>query len=130
MARVIKNNTVDLNAYPRMTDLPVLPCAIIEPADADFEVTMSRGTDCWYLNIFVMCSRQDTETGQDDLDEYISGSGAQSIREILYNNDDLGLPDTEVIVVGMAGYGGSFQANRVSMVGAMLKVKVFTSGRA
>lgn len=120
----------DFYTYAQMTDMPTTPCMIVEPVETDFAVTFNRGTDCWYLMLYVLCSRQDTETAQLELDEYISGDGPKSIRRIINDSEDLGLPDTQAFVTGMKGYGGSFEANRTPMVGAVLTVKVNTDGRA
>jgi hypothetical protein len=97
---------------------------IVEPADANFAEVMQRGEDCWYFMLYVMCARGDTESAQDELDEYIP-----LVRQIIYDNWDLGLSDTQAFCNGMRGYGGSFEANRIPMVGAVLTVKVTTDGR-
>lgn len=116
--------------YAQMNDKPTTPCMIVEPFESDFQISFNRGTDCWYFMLYILCSRQDTPTAQLELDEYVSGDGPKSIRRIINDSEDLGLPDTQAFVTGMKGYGGSFEANRTPMVGAVLTVKVNTDGRA
>lgn len=129
IATLIEQSIPSLNGYAQMQDMPNTPCVIVEPIDADFATVMGRGEDCWYLLIYVLCQRADTEAAQQDLDEYIAGDGPKSIRRVIFDNYDLGLRDTQAFVTGMKGYGGSFEANRTPMVGAVLTVKVSTDGR-
>jgi hypothetical protein len=129
LATLIQNNIPELAAYPRMVDMPNTPCAIIEPTESDFSTVMQRGEDCWYLLIYILCSRNDSDAAQAELDEFVAGSGDKSIRQVVYDNYDLGLDNTQAFVTGMKGYGGSFEANRTPMVGAVLTVKVSTDGR-
>lgn len=119
----------DFYAYARMVDMPTLPCAIIEPADADFAEVFQAGQDCWYFLVYVLVARQDADAAQEELDEYVAGWGDKSLRRIIYDNYDLGLADTQAFVTSMKGYGGSFEANRTPMVGAVLTLKVITDGR-
>lgn len=119
----------DFYAYARMVDMPTLPCAIIEPADTDYTEVFQAGQDCWYFLVYVMVARQDVEAAQLELDEYIAGWGEKSLRRIIYDNYTLGLEDTQAFVTGMKGYGGSFEANKTPMVGAVLTLKVLTDGR-
>lgn len=125
IAAIVQTNTpTEFFTYARMPDNPTTPCMIVEPADADFATVMQRGEDCWYLMIYILCARGDTESAQDELDEYIA-----LIKQVLYDAYDLGLDDTQAFVTGMRGYGGSFESNRIPMVGAVLTMKVTTDGR-
>ncbi len=121
----------ELFGYATVDDLVQLPAIIVEPAQADFALSMNSGTDEWQFNVFVVCSRADVQTGQEQLDGFVSGSGPDSIRTALSDRSDLGLgADTDSIVMRMVGYGGTFDTARVPLVGAVLKVHVYTNGRA
>ena len=119
-----------LFVYADVADVVELPAILIEPATADYEMTNSRGTDCWWFNIYVVCSRNDPTIGQSQLDGFISGSGPDSIRAAVWTNCDLGLDDTQALIMNMMGYGGTFSDAQIPLVGAILKARVYTNGRA
>lgn len=132
MAATIKSGVAadPFFTYDTLPDNPQLPCVIVEPADANFEGAMTRGMDTWYFHLYVLCARNDTAASQAQLDEFICGSGVNSIRRALYVSPDLGLGDTDAEVQGMFGYGGQLETVKVSVAGAALRVKVITDGRA
>lgn len=117
-----------LFVYSDVADVTQLPAALIEPTNAEYEETMSRGTHCWFFNIYVLCSRNDYSIGQSQLDGFVSGSGPDSIPAAIYGKPDLGLDDTDASVMRMMGYGGTFQDAEIQLVGAILKVRVYTDG--
>lgn len=118
-----------LFAYDKMPDSPQLPALIVEPTDVDFAAALSQ-QDCWYFNVYVLCARTDSTVAQTVLDGFLSGGGPDSVRRAIYEREDLGLPNTTATVLGMTGYGGNFEGNRLNLVGALLRVRVYTDGRA
>ena len=132
LAQTISNGVHStIFTYSDVHDLTELPAVLIEPAEALFEEAMSRGTDCWIFNLFVVCNRVDGGLGQQQLDGFVSGCGPDSIREVLFGRSDLNLGDgTDATVLRMVGYGGSFDTVKTPLVGAVLKVRVYTDGRA
>lgn len=114
----------DLYGYQVVDGMLNLPALVVRPSDADFAVAMNRGTETWELDLIVLVSRADDETSQDDLDEFVSKEGPNSIRQAIFNAPDLGLGDVDAFVKGMRGYGGEYQVARVPHVGAVLKVVV------
>lgn len=131
LASTIQANVqTELFAYADVNDVEHTPCIIVEPANADFTETMARGTDCWWFNVFVLCSKNDAVVGQSQLDGFVSGAGPDSIRGAVYSTANLGLGDVDAMVMRMAGYGGSFVDAQIPLVGAILKVRVYTDGRA
>jgi len=127
-------NTIDVRTemevfcYPEIRDSGHMPCVMVEPVGADFILTNARGLDEWELNMFVLTSRAvGTDDAQDTLDELCTGSGPNSIRQIIYDNEDVGLKDgTTVTVTHLRGYGGSFEWAKTSHVGAILRLIVRT----
>lgn len=105
------------------------PAAIIEPDQTDFEVAMQRGSDDCRLVVYVLCSGADLESAQKLLDQFVTGSGPSSIRQIIYDHDDLGLDDCDASVTAMRGYGGTYESGAIKAVGAILHVRVITDGR-
>lgn len=105
------------------------PAVVVEPDKTDFALSMQSSSDDCYFNVFVLCSAADMESGQNQLDQFVSGSGPSSIRQILYNHDDLGLPDCTAFVMAMRGYAGTYESGTIKAVGAILHVRVITDGR-
>ena len=125
------HTTAELFVYDLVEDLGQLPAVIIEPTSSEFEEAMNRGLDCWYFNLYILVSpAADSANGQSLLDQLISGAGPNSIRELLFNRPDLGLSNTDASVLGMKDYGGKLEWASIQHVGAILKVRVLTDGRA
>lgn len=130
LAQTIDNGTQStVFVYADVADIDQLPAVLIEPTNADYTEALSRGTDCWWFNVYILCSRNDATIGQTQLDGLVSGSGPDSIRAAVYNKPDLGLTnDVDAMVMKMLGYGGTFQDASIQLVGAILKVRVYTDG--
>lgn len=124
----IKAVLTDVEGYDTVPGVTQVPGFVVEPADANFTVAMASGEDLYELNIFMLVGFTDIRDAQTQLDQYVSGSGPKSIRQIVYNNSSLGLNNTDAMVIRMSGYGGHFQAAKIEHIGAMLRVKVTTSG--
>lgn len=121
----------DLYGYRAVEGPLNLPAVIVKPGGGgrddkggDFLVTHARGTEIWMFELIVLCPRTDEGTGQDLLDELISKTGVNSIRQAIWDTPALGLGDVDATVTGMSNYGGEYSAARVPNVGAALQVKV------
>lgn len=117
-----------LTARPRVTGQIVGDTVVVEPAGSDFLVAMGRGTDTWALTLTVIVSGTDWEAGQLRLDDYVNGSGDRSIRQAIFANRSLGLPETDAHVAAMTGYGGSYEAAGSQHLSATLSLIVHTRG--
>ena len=127
----IEANVSGLRVYDTVPDQANLPALLILPVETDFFKAFGRGTDTHQIDLFVMLSRTVPRTGQDSLDAYVGGSGSQSIRQAIFNNQGLGLADgTQAVVSGMSRYGGSFPAAGIDHIGAALRLVVTTPGTA
>lgn len=131
IANVIDHGlAAEVFTYDTVPDVENLPAVIVEPLNADFTEAMGRGMDLWEFRIYVLVSRSDTQQGQEDLDQFISGAGPNSIRQVIFNNPTLGLASVDdATVYAMKGYGGSFETGKVPIIGAVLKLRVLTDGR-
>lgn len=119
----------DLEVYDTVPDVTVVPAVVVWPAEADFQIVMGRGTDRYEFDLYVLTQRAVADEGQNDLDSYITGAGASSIRQVIWNSRTLGLVDgTDAHVSGMSRYGGSFENAQVPHVGAVLRLGVLTPG--
>ncbi len=120
--------------YDTIPGSPALPCVCVVPDSANFVVAMARGTDTWNFDLVVLVPSGDNQFGQSRLDPYVTGAGALSVRQAIYNANTpttgLGLSNTNAHVSGMTDYGGSFEAVDVDHIGARLRLVVHTTGTA
>lgn len=123
-------NISNLEVYDTVPDVVITPAVVVWPELADFNVAMGRGTDRWEFDLFVLASRAVADEGQDTLDEHITGAGARSIRQVIFQNRTLGLTGTDAHVSGMSRYGGKFDAAQIPHIGAVLRLVVVTPGTA
>ncbi len=119
-----------LTVYSYVKGSAVGNCLIVEPGDSDFLVAMGRGTDTLTFSLDVLVPAAEWEIGQRALDEYLSGYGERSIRQVIFNNRTLGLPNTDAHVSGWSGYGGSREIGNTQHIGARLSLVVHTKGTA
>lgn len=127
LAETIRSNvSFTVHTYETVEDMHHVPAVIIEPDTADYLEAFNMGMDTWVMNLWVLTSRSDPKTGQEQLDRLIDGRGPDSIREILQTHSDLGLEGTDVMPWRVKGYGGNFKDNGLPHVGALIQVKVIT----
>lgn len=108
-----------------------VPAFMVVPKMTNFEGAFGRGLDTYTFDVIVIVSRADDQLAQTNLDPYITGAGASSIRQAVWNARTLGLSDgTEARVTGMTGYGDLFTFGTIDYFGARLTVEVLTSGTA
>lgn len=122
-----------LSMYGKVPDVLNLPAVIVVPTDTDFVVAMGRGLDKYTFSLFVLVANREAGLAQDELDAFVTGAGAKSVRQAVWNNKSLGLtaggaPDADAHVSGMSEYGTQFEAAGVELVGAILTLIVHTSG--
>jgi hypothetical protein len=125
------SGTQDLYCYPYASGSVNLPACMIMPGGGgrdnkagDFTMTMSRGTEVWYFQLLVLCSRTDEDSGQVLLDQFIDKTGSRSVRQAIWNTPALGLSDVDAMVTGVSEYHGQYDMVKVPHVGAALQVKV------
>lgn len=120
-----------LITYDTLAGVTQVPAAIVLPSPkqtADFTGAFQRGLDTWFFDVYVLVGIGEYASAQNHLDSYLTGSGANSIRQVLYLNPTCGLPDTDFFVSGITDYGGQHSAAAVEHIGACLKVTARTSG--
>ncbi len=113
-----------LHLYETVPDVTNTPAAVILPDDADYLGAMRMGGDMYNFDVAVLVASRNIRDAQRKLDRYVTGQGENSLREFLYHNSDLGLPDVDATVKGFKGYGGNFQQATVDCIGAVLRVCV------
>lgn len=121
----------ELHGYDTVPEAAnVLPCFIVIPFTADYVVAMGRGLDTFEFDLLILVSTSDMNIRQDDLDAYVSGSGARSIRQAIFNARTLGLAGTDAHISQMLEYGARFVVAEFDHLGARLRLIVHTSGTA
>lgn len=124
----IGNNISSIRVYDTIDDMINVPAAVLLPTSINFTEAMARGTDRYEFDILVVVSRTDSRSGQNQLDAFINGSGSSSIRQVIFQNSDLGQSDTSAVVTTMSDYGATYAVNGVECIGARLGLTVYTKG--
>lgn len=125
LADTVRAAGIGVYTYAQVRDKGHLPAVVIEPIEADFDKAMQRGMDTWQFNLFVLVKGIDEDAAQRKLDSFVTGSGPNSIRQIIFENKHLGLGDeVNAHVYALKSYGGEFKWNKVEHIGAILKVTV------
>lgn len=120
-----------LHTYDTVPDASNLPCVVVAPFSADFDVTMARGTDTWQIDLIVLVSDTERKVAQDQLDSFVTGAGSNSIRQAIFAARDLGLgaaSGTNAHISGMSSYGARWTMSSLGHVGAKLRLVVHTKG--
>jgi hypothetical protein len=133
----VKANIPKLMVYDDVADVTQVPAVVVLPSRpsgtsgmvANFNGAFQRGMVTWNLDLYVLVARTDGLAAQKSLDSYISGRGERSVPNVLYTHPDLGLTDgTDANAEGIRDYGGAFEAQGISHVGAVIRVTVRTTG--
>jgi hypothetical protein len=124
----IGNNISSIRVYDTIDDMINVPAAVLIPTSINFTEAMARGTDRYEFDILVVVSRTDSRSGQNQLDVFINGSGSSSIRQVIFQNSDLGQSETSAVVTTMSDYGATYAVNGVECIGARLGLTVYTKG--
>lgn len=123
--------TIDgLHAYARVPKEVNVPAAVVLPqpgAAIEFDATMGRGSDDFVFLVTVVITDVIDDLGQAQLDPYLDGSGAQSVKQVLEADNSLGGTAHHVHVAGVVDYGEITYAGR-PYVGAEFLVRVTASG--
>ncbi len=83
--------TAGILAYPNARDSVVPPEAHVGPPEiVEYDYTAGRGVDRWLVPVRLYVSKAEEDTAQDDLDEYIDGSGGLSVKAAIEADATLG----------------------------------------
>jgi hypothetical protein len=72
-----------LNAYAYALDSVAVPAFLVADIEVGYDKTFGRGIDEITITCRVLVSRADDMDGQAELDTYLAGSGALSVKEAL-----------------------------------------------
>ena len=120
----------DLKAHRVVPGSAAGDVVVVEPAEelASFVVAMGRGLDTYQLDLRILVPNRDLESAQDALDAYVTGAGARSIRQAIWNARSLGLANVDAHVSGVAAYGLDHTLGQTQYLGAVLRLVVHTKG--
>jgi len=122
-------NISGLRCYDTVPDNAInFPVAIFIPTEIQFDLAMQRGTDLYTFDVLIAVQRADSRTAQDKLHGYITGQGANSVRQTIFNNRTLGLPDTDARAVSVSNVSADVSVNGIDAIGANIEVQVYTKG--
>jgi hypothetical protein len=79
-----------MRVYDLIPSVPVAPAAVVGQLDFTFDLNNARGLDQANLDVIVLVQRFTERTGQNDLDKYLAGSGAYSIKAAIESDLTLG----------------------------------------
>lgn len=95
-----------LRAHDTIPDQINVPCAIVgAPETIQYDHTMGRGTDRYTIPVRVYAGRASERAGQDKIDGYLAGSGANSIKAAIEADRTLGGVAHSTRVTEARGYG-------------------------
>lgn len=117
-----------MRCYGTVPESVELPACVVTPTSARFDVAFARGTDTWQFDLNVVVSWTDSDVAQRSLDEYVSGAGARSLRQVIFEHRTLGIANTDAHVAEVLQYGTGFSFANVNHLGAVLRLIVYTKG--
>lgn len=117
-----------LYGYDTAASVVHLPAFVVVPRGTNFDVSMGRGHDEHDFDIIVLASNRDMALAQAELDKYVTGAGANSIRAAIFAARGLGRSDTDAHVTGMSNYGQPIEVGGQDYMSATLSLKVYSSG--
>jgi hypothetical protein len=116
-----------LQVYDTVPDVTNSPACVVQPAPkntAVFTGAMRMGGDEYRFDLLILVAATDLRNAQHILDEYITGQGDKSIRQLLFLNCSLGLDDVDAMAESVQGYNGSPVVAGTKMIGAIMRVCV------
>jgi hypothetical protein len=79
-----------MRVYDLIPTPAVAPCAIVGQLDFTFDLNNARGLDQANLDVVVLVGRFSERAAQNDLDKYLAGEGAFSIKTAIESDRTLG----------------------------------------
>jgi hypothetical protein len=116
-----------LSAYALVPMTPNLPTALVQPRSIDFDTSMTRGSDRLIFDVTLLVADSITELAQSQLDPYLSGSGAQSVKAAIEADQTLGGAADWCRVTEVNAYGDMPYSGKLYL-GARFTVEVDVDG--
>lgn len=113
----------ELIGYATVPEVTQVPAVIVRPEKVDYMIGMGACQQ-WTYAVYVLVARTSSTVNQDQLDAYISATGAKSVVAALRATPGLGLSGVDATVESMEKYGGEWETARIPHIGAQLNVGV------
>ena len=95
-----------LRVQEQVLDTAPVPVALIgPPSTVAYDEVMARGADNYTFSVRVLVARADARSGQVTLGEYLSGSGARSVKAAIESDPTLGGAADTCRVTSATGIG-------------------------
>lgn len=88
-ALMVNVATSGLRTYDKIPPVVLVPCAISEPLEFDFDYAM-HGSDSAWADVVVLVQRVSERAGQDALDEYLDSTSSKNLKEAIESDQTLG----------------------------------------
>lgn len=88
----------------RMLSNPTPPAVHVYPSSTEFDRTMGRGIDYQVFTVQALVGTVSEEAAQDQLDQYLSGSGPRSVKAAVETDKTLGGLVNNLRVTDATGY--------------------------
>jgi hypothetical protein len=116
---------VGILSYPTARDASMPPEAQVGPLEGvEYDYTMARGTDRWLIPVRLYACRVEEMTGQDDLDNYLAGSGPLSIKQAVEADAEWATLAPTSVRVMEARNEGMYRSGGVELLGVEFLVEV------
>lgn len=120
--------TIDgVTGYARPTGTINVPAAVVVAGPIVFDDAMARGSDMLSYTIVLLIADADSDLAQQQLDEYLAGSGARSVKAAIEGEQTLGGVADWTHVRGVTSYG-LIEYDGRQYVGARFPVEVNVDG--
>lgn len=116
-----------INAYDVAPGTPNLPAAMVLPGSIEFDESMGRGSDLLTFEVRLLVAESTMELSQTQLDAYLAGSGASSVKAAIEGDATLAGAADWTRVTRVVSYG-QIEHNGVTYLGARFAVEVDTDG--
>lgn len=127
LADAVASVSPTLNHYGYVPDAVAVPAFYVSGVEIDYDLTMGRGSDELTVICVVLVSAANDQSGQAQLDAYLKGSGAGSLKAAIEADPTLGGACFSLDVTRAQGYG-FHQVGATSYLGAELVVNVVGNG--
>lgn len=102
-----------------------VPCALIGVPEIEYDLSMARGADGWFIPVRIYVQLSDYKSAQDDLDAYLDSDSGKSVKAAIEGDATLGGVASTLQVKEMRDYG-EYTYGNTTYLGAEWLVWVVT----
>ena len=126
LGTAVQGADTSLEVYQRVTGQINSPAAMVGvPERIEFDATMARGSDRWYIPVRIYVQAADYESAQIALDSYLDSADAKSVKTALETDVTLG-GVVSTLRVQEANEYGEYTFGNITYLGVQWIVEVYT----